>query len=73
MQAVHHFLINGLNAPLMLFSPAFINGLDVDQQEIIAGEDILTQRRQQQLKKEIQSSCLVIASGSSQDYWCVMG
>jgi hypothetical protein len=55
MQAIDHFLINGPKTSLMLFSPGFVNGLDVDQLESIAGEDMLTRRKRQQLKKEIQN------------------
>jgi hypothetical protein len=45
MHAVDHFLVNGSETPLTLFSPAFVNGLDVDQLESIAGEDTLKKRR----------------------------
>ena len=55
MHAVDHFLVNGSETPLTLFSPAFVSGLDADQLENIAGEDILTKRTRQQLKKEIHS------------------
>lgn len=55
VHAVDHFLINGSETPLALFSPEFVLGLDVDQLEMIAGEDTLTKRKRQQLKKEIES------------------
>lgn len=55
MHAVDHFLINGPETPLTLFSPAFVSGLDVDQLESIAGEDLWTKRKRQQVKKEIQN------------------
>jgi hypothetical protein len=55
VHAVDHFLINGSETPLTLFSPEFVLGLDVGQLEMIAGEDTLTKRKRQQLKKEIES------------------
>jgi hypothetical protein len=55
MHAIDHFLVLSSETPLTLFSPAFVNGLDVDQLEMIAGEDNSIKRRRQQLKKEIES------------------
>jgi Dynamin GTPase effector domain len=55
MQAVDHFLINGPETPLTLFSPSFVNSLKEDELDRIAGEDNETKRRRQQLKKEIKS------------------
>ena len=55
MQAVDHFLINGPQTPLTLFSSSFVSGLNVDELERIAGEDNMTKRRRQQLRKEIES------------------
>jgi hypothetical protein len=55
VHVVDHFLVNGPETPLTLFSPSFVSGLDVDQLDSIAGEDFVTKRRWQQVKKEIQS------------------
>lgn len=55
MQAVDHFLTNGPQTPLNLFSPSFVSGLNNDKLERIAGEDNVTKRQRHQLKKEIES------------------
>jgi Dynamin GTPase effector domain len=55
MQAVDHFLINGPQTPLTLFSSSFVSGLNADELERIAGEDNMTKRRRHQLRKEIES------------------
>jgi hypothetical protein len=55
MQAVDHFLINGPTTPLTLFSPSFVSVLNADELERIAGEDNMTKRRRNQLRKEIES------------------
>ena len=39
MQAVDHHLINGVETSLALFSPTFVSSLNMEQLELIAGED----------------------------------
>lgn len=55
MQAVDHYLITGPEAPILLFSPAFVGGLAKDQLERIAGEDVSTRRKREELKREIEN------------------
>ena len=55
MQAVDHHLITGPTAPISLFSPSFVSKLDKDQLERIAGEDISTKRKREELKREIEN------------------
>ena len=55
MQAVDYYLINGPEAPLKLFSPRFVSALTADQLERIAGEDVSTKRKREELKREIEN------------------
>ena len=55
MQAVDYYLINGPEAPLKLFSPTFASALTADQLERIAGEDVSTKRKREELKREIEN------------------
>lgn len=55
MQAVDHYLITGPTAPVTLFSPGFVSGLKEDQLERIAGEDVSTKRKREELKREIEN------------------
>lgn len=52
MQAADHYLTTGPNAPLKLFSPAFVAGMTPTQLEEVAGEDLTLKRRRMQLEKE---------------------
>ncbi|CAG8902290.1 unnamed protein product [Penicillium egyptiacum] len=54
MQATDHYLVTGPKSPMKLLSPAWVNSLSTDQLEEIAGEDAVTRRRRQQLRKEIR-------------------
>lgn len=54
MQAADHFLVTGPAAPMKLFSPSWVNSLSDDKLREIAGEDVKTQRRRRQLRKEIE-------------------
>lgn len=55
MQAVDHYLLTGPAAPLKLFSPSFVSGLKKDQLERIAGEDVSTKKKREELKREIEN------------------
>lgn len=55
MQAVDYFLITGPAAPVKLFSPSFVSGLTEDQLDRIAGEDVSTRRRREELRREIEN------------------
>ena len=55
MQAVDHHLITGPAAPVKLFCPAFVIGLTKDQLERIAGEDVSTKRKREELRREIEN------------------
>lgn len=53
MQAVDHFLITGHDAPIKVFSPRFVSELTTEQLEAIAGEDLVTRRKREDLKRKI--------------------
>lgn len=55
MQAADHYLINGPETPLTLFSPNFVSSLSAEQLELIAGEEPGTRRKRRQLKRDIAS------------------
>lgn len=55
MQAADHYLVNGLETPLALFSPTFVSSLTHEQLETIAGEDQGTKRTRARLKRDISS------------------
>ena len=55
MQAVDYFLITGPTAPVRLFSPSFVSGLTEDQLDRIAGEDVSTRRKREELRREIEN------------------
>ena len=55
MQAVDHYLITGPTAPIKLFSPSFVSALNEDQLDRIAGEDISTRRKREELRREIEN------------------
>ncbi|KAK4690543.1 hypothetical protein P7C71_g6269, partial [Lecanoromycetidae sp. Uapishka_2] len=55
MQAADHHLVSGPAAPVRLFSPAFVSGLNKDQLDRIAGEDALTKRKREEIGREIKS------------------
>jgi hypothetical protein len=48
-------LLNGKNSPLRIFSPLFIASLTPEQLEEIAGEDISSKERRENLKREMDS------------------
>ena len=53
MQATDHYLVNGPQTPLALFSPTFVSSLTHKQLETIAGEDQGTKRTRARLKRDI--------------------
>lgn len=55
MQAVDHYLVTGPAAPVKLFSPSFVSGLTEDQLDRIAGEDVSTRRKREELRREIEN------------------
>ena len=55
MQAAGHYLVTGKDAPVRLFTPQFVNGLKEDQLDRIAGEDISTRRKREELRREIEN------------------
>ena len=55
MQAADHHLISGIKTPLPLFSPTFVSSLNMEQLELIAGEDQGVRRRRAHLKRDIAS------------------
>lgn len=55
MQAVDYCLITGPAAPVKLFSPSFVSGLEANQLDRIAGEDLFTKRKREALKREIEN------------------
>ena len=55
MQATDHYLVNGLETPLALFSPTFVSALTHEQLESIAGEDQGTKKTRARLKRDITS------------------
>lgn len=55
MQAVDHFLITGHDAPIKVFSPRFVSELTNEQLEAIAGEDLVSKRKREDLKRKINN------------------
>ena len=55
MQGADYHLVTGPDAPIKVFSPAFVADLTSEQLESIAGEDISTRRKRAALKHEIQN------------------
>jgi Dynamin GTPase effector domain len=54
-QAADHYLVNGIETPLTLFSPKFVSGLSSEQLDRIAGEDQGVRRQRTQLQRDISS------------------
>ena len=55
MQAVDYFLITGHDAPIKVFSPKFVSELTDEQLEAIAGEDLVSKRKREDLKRKIDN------------------
>ena len=54
-QAIGHFLLEGEESPLRVFSPEMVFGLGAEQLELIAGEDAGTRERRSMLESEVRS------------------
>lgn len=54
MQAADFYLVTGPEAPMNIFSPAWVYCLSPDQLEHIAGEELSIRRRRHRLQKETQ-------------------
>ncbi|THV48858.1 hypothetical protein BGAL_0224g00200 [Botrytis galanthina] len=54
-QVVHHFLLEGSDSPLKVLGPELVIGLDPEQLEQIAGEDIESRQKRQGLERKIES------------------
>ncbi|KAL8822372.1 MAG: hypothetical protein Q9191_006890 [Dirinaria sp. TL-2023a] len=55
MQGADYHLVTGPDAPVRVFSPAFVADLSSEQLETIAGEDVATRRKRAALKYEIEN------------------
>ncbi len=55
MQAADHFLVTGEDAPTKVFSPKFVSELTNEQLEAIAGEDLVSKRKREDLKRKIEN------------------
>ena len=55
MQAVDYFLITGHDAPIKVLSPQFVSELTNEQLETIAGEDLVSRRKREHLKRKIEN------------------
>ena len=55
MQAVDFFLITGHDAPIKVFSPQYVSELTNEQLESIAGEDLVSKRKREDLKRKIEN------------------
>lgn len=54
-QAADHFLVTGQDAPIKVFSPTFVSELTNEQLEAIAGEDLVSKRKREELKRKIEN------------------
>ncbi|PHH75692.1 hypothetical protein CDD80_2181 [Ophiocordyceps camponoti-rufipedis] len=54
-QVINYFLLEGDDSPMKVFSPEFVMGLDVDQLEMVAGEDEETKEQRQTLERRARS------------------
>lgn len=55
MQAADFHLVTGPDAPIKVFSPTFVGGLTPEQLEAIAGEDLVTRRKREELTRKIEN------------------
>ncbi|CAF9906179.1 hypothetical protein IMSHALPRED_004118 [Imshaugia aleurites] len=55
MQAADYFLVTGPESPIKVFSPRFVSELTNDQLEAIAGEDLVSKRKREELKRKIEN------------------
>ncbi|KAE8834149.1 hypothetical protein HRS9122_08229 [Pyrenophora teres f. teres] len=55
IQVVGHFLLEGDESPLKIFSPDLVIGLTDNQLELIAGEDLETKKQRSMLETDIKN------------------
>ncbi len=55
MQAVDRYLVTGPDTPVKLFSPSFVSNLNEDKLDRIAGEDVSTRKKREELRREIEN------------------
>lgn len=55
MQATDYFLVTGHDSPIQVFSPKFVSDLTNEQLEAIAGEDLVSKRKREDLKRKIEN------------------
>ncbi len=55
MQAADYFLVTGHDAPIKVFSPKFVSELTDEQLAAIAGEDLVSKRKREDLKRKIEN------------------
>ena len=55
MQATDYFLVTGDDAPIKVFSPKLVSELTNEQLEAIAGEDLVSKRKREDLKRKIEN------------------
>lgn len=55
MQAADYFLVTGHDSPIKVFSPNFVSELTTEQLDAIAGEDLLSKRKREDLKRKIEN------------------
>ena len=55
MQAADYHLVTGHDAPIKVFSPTFVSELTDEQLEAIAGEDLVSRRKREELKRKIEN------------------
>ncbi|KUI54190.1 Interferon-induced GTP-binding protein Mx1 [Cytospora mali] len=54
-QVIDHFLLNGRESPLHVFSTELVFGLGASELEMIAGEDQVTKQERERLGREVES------------------
>ncbi|KAK7708906.1 hypothetical protein SLS64_006386 [Diaporthe eres] len=54
-QVIDHFLLNGKDSPLHVFSTDLVFDLSADALEMIAGEDQATKQKRERLRREMES------------------
>ena len=55
MQVADYFLVTGNDAPIKVFSPKFVSELTDEQLAAIAGEDLVSKRKREDLKRKIEN------------------
>lgn len=55
MQSADYHLLTGPDAPITVFSPEFVSELTNEQLEAIAGEDLVSKRKREDLKRKVEN------------------